>query len=463
MKRLKFYLALWCAKLSIVALKVTGHRGTDFPGRIAVKICPDFLRQAKVPGRILGVTGTNGKTTVCNLLISMLTADGKKILDNNQGSNTITGLTTAFIRDMGLGGRCRSDAAVLEIDERSSRVVFPMMEPDFLLINNLTRDSIMRNGHPEYISRVLTRAMPAKTRLILNGDDLIASNVAPANPRAYFGFETMEGDVKECINLVNDLQICPRCHSILEYTNRRYHHIGRAFCPECGFHSPDLDYEGRNIDTENMHMDVRHGEEWEHGFRLLNESVFNIYNVLAVTAYLSELGYAPDRIGQLLDQTEIVKSRFNVDEVGGYRIIRQMSKDRNALGSSRAFDYVSGLAGDKELIMMMNNLSDAAVWSENTCWLYDCDFEFLNRDNIKNIVVTGPRAKDYYLRLKFAGIEDDRISFVHDEIDAPGALRLYPGEDIYVLYGTDSIDLADQVANKVREQISEKVTGRSAG
>ena len=163
MKRLKFYLALWCAKLSIVALKLTGHRGTDFPGRIAVKICPDFLRQARVPGMILGVTGTNGKTTVCNLLISMLTADGKKILDNNQGSNTITGLTTAFIRDMGAGGRCRSDAAVLEIDERSSRVVFPMMEPDFLLINNLTRDSIMRNGHPEYISRVLTRAMPANS------------------------------------------------------------------------------------------------------------------------------------------------------------------------------------------------------------------------------------------------------------------------------------------------------------
>ncbi len=461
MKRLKFYLALWCAKLSIVALKLTGHRGTDFPGRIAVKICPDFLRQAKVPGQILGVTGTNGKTTVCNLLIGMLTADGKKILDNNQGSNTITGLTTAFIRDMGLGGRCRSDAAVLEIDERSSRVVFPMMEPDFLLINNLTRDSIMRNGHPEYISRVLSRAMPAKTRLILNGDDLIASNVAPANPRVYFGFESMEGDVKECVNLVNDLQICPRCHSILQYTNRRYHHIGRAFCPECGFHSPDLDYEGRSIDTEGMRMDVRCGDKWEHGFRLLNESVFNIYNVLAVTAYLSELGYAPERISQLLDQTEIVKSRFNVDEVGGYRIIRQMSKDRNALGSSRAFDYVSGLPGDKELIMMMNNLSDAAVWSENTCWLYDCDFEFLNKDNIRNIVVTGPRAKDYYLRLKFAGIEDERISFVHDETDAPGALRLYPGEDIYILYGTDSIDLADQVAEKVREQIREKAAGRS--
>lgn len=467
MKQLKFYLALWCAKLSIIALKVTGHRGTDFPGRIAVKICPDFLRQARVPSRIIGVTGTNGKTTVCNLLIGMLGADGKKVLDNNQGSNTITGLTTAFIRDMGLGGRCRSDIAVLEIDERSSRVVFPLMEPDFLLINNLTRDSIMRNGHPEYISRVLTRAMPAKTKLILNGDDLIASNVAPSNPRVYYGFESMPGDVQECINLVNDLQICPRCHSILQYTNRRYHHIGRAHCPECGFQSPKLDYEGGDVDFAAQDFLVKRrqdgSEVWSGRFRLLNDSIFNIYNVLAVIAYLSELGYSRERIGELLSETEIVGSRYLVEETGGYRIIRQMSKDRNALGSSRAFDYVSHQPGDKELIMMMNNLSDAAVWSENTCWLYDCDFEFLNRDNIRNIVVTGPRAKDYYLRLKFAGIDDERISFVHDEIDAPGALRLYEGEDIYILYGTDSIDLAEKVAGKVREQIEARSAGRRQG
>lgn len=453
MKRLKFLIALWAAKLSIVALKLTGHRGTDFPGRIAVKICPEFLRLGGMPEKILGVTGTNGKTTVCNLLIGMLKADGKKILDNNAGSNTITGLTTAFIRDMSIGGRCRSDIAVLEIDERSSRVVFPQMAPDYLLINNLTRDSIMRNGHPEYISRVLTNAMQPKTKLILNGDDLIASNVAPGNPRAYYGIESLPGDVKECINLVNDLQICPRCHSILEYTSRRYHHIGRAFCPECGFHSPDLDYTGRDADFEGMSLEIEHASLWTRRFPILNDSVFNIYNVLAVIAYFSEMGYAPERIEELLRQTDIVASRYLVEEVDGYRIIRQMSKDRNALGSSRAFDYVSHQPGDKELIMMMNNLSDAAVWSENTCWLYDCDFEFLNRDNIKNIVVTGPRAKDYYLRLKFAGIDDDRISFVHDEIDSPGALRLYEGEDIYVLYGTDSIDLAAQVAEKVAEKI----------
>ena len=133
-----------------------------------------------------------------------------------------------------------------------------------------------------------------------------------------------------------------------------------------------------------------------------------------------------------------------------------MSKDKNALGASRAFDYVSGRPGDKELILMMNSLGDVKHWSENVCWLYDADFEFLNKDNIKNIVVTGPRAKDYYLRLKLAGVSDDRISFVEKELDAPKALKLYGGESIYLFYGTDSIVLANKVAAGVEAEIAER-------
>ena len=90
------------------------------------------------------------------------------------------------------------------------------------------------------------------------------------------------------------------------------------------------------------------------------------------------------------------------------------------------------------------------------CWLYDADFEFLNKDNIKNIVVTGPRAKDYYLRLKLAGVSDDRISFVEKELDAPKALKLYGGESIYLFYGTDSIVLANKVAAGVEAEIAER-------
>ncbi len=78
MGKLRFLFALWMAKLSIPALKITRHNGTDFPGSLAVKLCPDFLKYIGKPAHIVAVTGTNGKTTVANMLKDVLTAEGKK-------------------------------------------------------------------------------------------------------------------------------------------------------------------------------------------------------------------------------------------------------------------------------------------------------------------------------------------------------------------------------------------------
>lgn len=455
MNKIRFFIALWAAKMSIIALRITKHNGTNFPGVVALKICPNFLEYVSKPAKIIGVTGTNGKTTVCNLAIDMFKADGRKVLDNSMGSNIDSGISTSFINGVSIFNKCKYKEALIEIDERSVPVLFPYFTPEILLINNLTRDSIMRNGHPEFIGRLLTEEMPKETKLLLNGDDLIASNIAPDNERAYFGIKKMDTDVKECINLINDMRICPKCNSILKYDALRYHHIGKAYCPSCGFKSPQCKYEGYDVDTESMTVKVAE-EDGEFTYRLLNDSVFNIYNVVAVVSLFRELGYSKERIAELLSQIEIVKSRFSQQEVGNYTIVRQMSKDKNALGASRAFDYVSGRPGDKELILMMNCLGDTQHWSENVCWLYDADFEFLNKENIKNIVVTGPRAKDYYLRLKLAGVADDRISFVEKELDAPKALKLEKNESIYVFYGTDSIVLANNVIKNIEKEIAER-------
>ena len=72
MDKLRFFIALWAAKMSIFALKITRHNGTNFPGVVAFKICPNFLKHISKPKKIIGVTGTNGKTTTttyiyCNI------------------------------------------------------------------------------------------------------------------------------------------------------------------------------------------------------------------------------------------------------------------------------------------------------------------------------------------------------------------------------------------------------------
>ena len=219
MGKLRFLFALWMAKLSVPALKITHHNGTDFPGSLALKLCPDFLHYVTRPATVIAVTGTNGKTTVSNMLTDILEASGKRVLSNRAGSNSASGISTAFIRSSNLLGRVtHCDIAVLEVDERSSPRIYPHVKPDYVVITNLFRDSIMRNAHPAYIADILTGCIPGSAKMVLNADDLISSGVSPANERVYFAIDRMEGDVVDCINLIDDVRICPRCHTKLTYT-----------------------------------------------------------------------------------------------------------------------------------------------------------------------------------------------------------------------------------------------------
>ncbi len=454
MGKLRYFIALWAAKLSIVALKITKHNGTNFPGVLALRICPAFLKYASKPEKIIAITGTNGKTTVSNMLLDMLTMDGNKVLNNKMGSNINSGIASSLIYGSTVFGKCKYKIGLFEVDERSALRVYPYMKPDYMLITNLSRDSIMRNGHPEYIADILTRYIPHTTRLVLNADCLISSAVAPENSRVYFGIERMEGDIKECVNLINDFQICPRCHNKLEYEYLRYNHIGKAFCPECGFKAPEYDYTGVNVNTRDMTIDVKDKDGVGH-YKLLNESVFNIYNVVSAVALLREMGYSHEKIEGFFGKFNIVGTRFDEEHIGDKTLIKLLAKEKNAFATSRVFDYISTLSGDKEIILMNSCQGDMKHWSENTCWLYDCDFEFLNQDCIKNIILCGPRRLDHKLRLLLAGVPEEKLSYAEKEIDAPKKLKLFENDNVFVLYGTDSISLGNRVAESVRHIMKE--------
>ena len=431
---------------------VCGQQHLLAPGRVFRRT----IESGRIPNMIFyGPSGT-GKTTVANMLNDVLTAEGKTVLSNRAGSNITSGVSTAFIRNCDMLGRVKNcDMAVLEIDERSAPKIYPYVRPNYILITNLFRDSIMRNAHPGYIAGILSRNLPKESKLILNADDLISCGVAEGNERCYFGIGRMPGDVTDCVNLLNDMRICPKCAGKLRYEYRRYHHIGRAVCQDCGFHSPDSDYLATNVDIPGGTMTIREDGK-EYPYTLICDSVFNVYNMVTVIAVLRQLGYAHDEIARVLSQSAITESRHNVEQAGNVTLVREMAKDKNALACSRNFDYIRSKPGKKELLLMMNCLGVAKSWSENPSWMYDTDFEFLNSDDVTCLVCAGPRAYDYQLRLLLAGIPRQKIRLAEDEFAALELLPLTPGDDVYLLYGVDGTPLAFRVREKLKEKLLAK-------
>ena len=106
-KTMRFYLTLAGIKVLIKVLQLCGRNATHVPGRKAINICPDFLDQIDKPEFIIGITGTNGKTTVSNLIADVMQDNGYDIIDNRFGGNIDSGIASSLIKNSTMGGHMK--------------------------------------------------------------------------------------------------------------------------------------------------------------------------------------------------------------------------------------------------------------------------------------------------------------------------------------------------------------------
>lgn len=463
---LRFYLALYMAKIARIAIKVLGKitksEGTNFPGTLAMKICPDFLDRVAKPEIIACVTGTNGKTTLCNMLSDILEDNNYSLLSNKYGSNLDTGLATSLAIDANLGNKARSKIAVFEVDERSAIRVYPHVKPDYLVCTQLTRDSNRRNAHPYYIADIINQGLPDTTKLVLNADDIISSNLKPNNPRVYYGVGKLPGDSNELRNIINDVQLCPNCHDTIEYDYVRYNHIGKFHCPHCGLTSPASTYEVTSVDYNNRRLKVTTPDEVM-DLNLVSDSIFNLYDEIAAIAFLKDIGLSTEKLAASLDKTQIVSSRYLKETVEGIDIVSNMAKGQVAAACSVAFDYVSKQPGDKELVIIIEDAHNAGKSSEPFMYIYDTDFEFLNKEDIINVVAVGVRSQDLCLRMMMAGMPEEKLKHVKTVPEITNQLLLKPGTSVYILYDNYEVAKNFQTRELIKERLHSRTKSSSTG
>ena len=244
--------------------------------------------------------------------------------------------------------------------------------------------------------------------------------------------------------------LCPKCGTKLEYEYYRYHHVGKMKCPNCGFGTPKRDYETTKIDFENKLVTIKDNDKnTEYSYSMVADGIINIYNMLSAIVALKQVGVSDEKINEALKKTKIVDTRFSQDEIAGKKIVLHLAKGQNPIACSRVFDYVRKQPEKKTIILFLDDLHED---NETITWFYDTDYEFLNGDNVEQIIVSGKRSKDTIVRLLMAGVPKEKIFADRDEVES---VRKYfkpkDIESVYVLYDLYAMKQKEEVHQEVKK------------
>ncbi|MBR4033707.1 MAG: DUF1727 domain-containing protein [Clostridia bacterium] len=410
-----------------------------------------------MPKKVICVTGTNGKTTTSNLLADVLRDCGYSVTNNSAGSNVQAGVATALLADATISGKPTKEIAVLEVDERSSIKVYSYISPDYLVCNNIMRDSLKRNAHTDFIVYIINKALSPNTHVILNADDLICCSVAEANvKKTYFGMDANKPLAWDA-NAPRDIYYCPVCGNKLDPEYIRYNHIGRFKCTGCDYASPKRDYTVTGINLERNTFTVEHtGQAYD--YKLVNDNIVNVYNCCGAIAVLTEFGLSYEQISGALQKQKIVKSRFDTLTAGKLNITMQLAKGQNPIACARAYSYVTGCPAEKKsLLIMVDDKSDNNGNSESVCWIYDCDYSALTNDSVGEIIFSGPRCRDQKLRALMAGVDPSKIKTADTFTGGVHLVDTEKYNDIFVLYDPYLLAEANYTKNELIRKGGETV------
>ena len=99
--KLRVMTAVLACKLCRALIRLLGRGGTDFPGRVALKLCPNLLGELAKNVTTVIVTGTNGKTTTSRMIEQSWQDAGISYFANKSGANLLSGVITRPARRPG--------------------------------------------------------------------------------------------------------------------------------------------------------------------------------------------------------------------------------------------------------------------------------------------------------------------------------------------------------------------------
>jgi UDP-N-acetylmuramyl tripeptide synthase len=374
-------LAIWLGKLTLIALRIAGRRGTALPGLLVEKTFPKFLRKrlAKLPHGVIVVSGTNGKTTTTKMVATVL---GQKypVLTNDTGGNFVRGVITAVVQNSSWSGKTNAEVAVFELDEAHAVRFCEVYQPERLLLLNVLRDQLDRFGEIDITAQILAKVAAKTTgHVVLNRDDprLVALASHTTAEVSYFG-------------------VAPELRPQFPTDEEMYGgEIEVSDLPS----TAELEQVDLGLTTD---LTLRIGDRTEQ-IELKAEGAHNAQNAAGAAAVALTLGLDPDTIAAGLRAVEPAFGRGQSLEVDGRRIVLQLVK--NPAGFMQSLRTLDGLSPAATILAINDDYADGRDMS----WLWDVQFTQALQGKTGFLITSGTRASDMALRLQYDGIATDLV------------------------------------------------------
>lgn len=450
----KFTRALITGKLGTKLISlINKDRGTTFAGRKALEIDPDLFNgfSGIDPGKVLFVTGTNGKSTTTNMITHILSSHGYNVVSNTGGANLTSEIAAALVLGSDLSGRLSADYYVFETDERYLHSIRKNVPGSNLLVTNLEKDQVQRNGDPDFVYRKIAAAIDEfDTSLFLNGDEPRSCALSDHTDKVvYYSVARHDRAFTKDDTFVT--MPCPKCHSRIRFDYYNNDGMGSFCCDKCGYTNnngkPEADYIVRDIDLDKGSFTIN-GAIYETPYR----QPYMLYDYVSAVCACKELaGISEEECSAALTSFKVPEGRFESIEYQGKTLRYFRFKQENPDTLQNLIRAASDDPDEKVLVVGFGTVNDYDPYYINSFYAFDCDFSGLAKANVRKVIfVTDTIAYDAANCFMYGGLDPEKAEII-------------PTSDVSEIFGAISECGCDNVYLTVKLHLFEEMKEYAAG
>lgn len=405
----------------------------------------EVLNYCNIGKPVVGITGTNGKTTTTWMLKNILKEAGCKVPEHRMNIQGNTDLIPS------LQARLKGNVAVLEIgtfgNPNEIRKSATNSGVNIGILTNISRDHLNNSGKFSDYIKCKSEMVEVADTLIFNADDpVIACLELGKKPQKslFYGIEDRNIDIKT----YSEERKCPICSLDLEYLKYYMGHLGVYRCI-CGFKRPNTHIKAYDIDDNEFTLQIGSDNA---KIKLKNGGIHNIYNALAAASGAMALNIEFKHIVKGIQSFEGVKGRFQEinaqnkfiidyahNPAGVKAIIQAILSSKPENSNLIVIDTISsesGIDGDIEIAKILLD-ADIIIISSNASRIA---FKKINTDKVIFTNSSKRSSKDGTL-----GASKEQVN---ESINK--ALELAKKDDIILIIGEGGVRYSAEILRKIK-------------